>query len=295
MSTLVVGASGVLGGKVATLLLDRGHEVRALSRDPAKLEHLRSRGAHVVRGDLRDPASLHAACSGARIVFTTAAAFDGKGRNSPAEVDGRGNRNLIDAARAAGVEQFVFTSAMVAKADSPVDFFRLKHETEQYLRASGVPWTMLRPGAFMDVWGVTIGGAIASNGSATILGSGANPINFVAVDDVAEAAARVLGEPAAFRNVSLDVGGPENLTMEQVAQLFERVLGRTARRKKAPLAVMRALGLLLAPVAPVTSRMMKAGVELDTTDQRMERTRLPNGDLLQATRMEDWVRARYLA
>jgi uncharacterized protein YbjT (DUF2867 family) len=288
---LIVGASGVLGGRIANLLLDAGKPVRALGRTPAKLEALRARGAEVVQGDLRDRASLDRACAGVRQVLTTAAAFETR---QMAQVDGQGNRNLVDAARAAGVAHFVFTSAHAARADSPVDFFRAKFAAEEYLRASGVPWTVLRPAAFMERWGETIGGAIAGKGIATILGSGENPINFVSVEDVARVAVQVLDDPDAPGR-SVPIGGPENLSMEEVARIYERVLGVTAKRKRAPLPVMRILGAVTAPVSPVLSRMMRAGVMMDTTDQTLGPSETLRRYPIQPTRMEDWVRAHHAA
>ena len=77
---LVVGASGRLGGTIARHLLDQGERVRVMTRTPAKLENLKTMGAEVVSGDLRDPASLKSACQGIEQVITTAHAGEGKGR-----------------------------------------------------------------------------------------------------------------------------------------------------------------------------------------------------------------------
>ena len=142
---LIVGASGRLGSTIARHLLSQGKRVRALTRTPARLEQLEAMGAEVVRGDLRDPASLVSACQQAEQVITTAHAGEGTGSNTPGRVDGEGNRQLIEAAKAAGVRHFVFISTRGARADSPVDLFRFKYQTEAYLRASGVPFTILRP------------------------------------------------------------------------------------------------------------------------------------------------------
>lgn len=288
---LVIGASGALGGRVARRLLAAGVQVRAMSRTPEKLSELKEAGAEVVEGDLRDRESLARACRGVEKVFTTAAAFDGKGSNSMRQVDVLGNRNLVDAAREAGVRRLVFTSAVVARPDTGVDFFRAKYETEEYLRASGLSYTILRPAAFMEVWAASVGGAIASGGPATILGSGQAPINFVAIDDVAEIAARALLDEEGAADRTLAIGGPENLTMEEVAQTYERVLGRTARRKRVPVGAMRLIGAVTRPFAPVLARMMAAGVALNTEDQTVDPGEVLELYPLQLTRLEDWVRA----
>ncbi len=85
---LVVGASGRLGSTIARHLLSQGERVRALTRTPARLEQLEAMGAEVVRGDLRDPASLVRACQEAEQVITTAHAGEGTGTNTPGRVDG---------------------------------------------------------------------------------------------------------------------------------------------------------------------------------------------------------------
>jgi NAD(P)H-binding len=122
----IVGASGRLGSTIARQLLSQGKRVRALTRTPAKLEHLKTMGAEVICGDLRDPASLLDACQRAEQVITTAHAGEGTGTNTPGRVDGEGNRQLIEAAKAAGVRHFVFITTHGARPDSPVDLFRFK-------------------------------------------------------------------------------------------------------------------------------------------------------------------------
>src|SRR5690349_13190697 len=114
MTTLVVGATGELGGSVVRRLRERGQAVRALVRpssDPADLEAL---GADIVRGDLLDPASLALACRDVRTVVCTATSIArllaGGGGPSLPEVDGDGVANLIAAAETAGVERFVYVS-----------------------------------------------------------------------------------------------------------------------------------------------------------------------------------------
>lgn len=285
---LVVGASGMLGGRVARQLLAAGRPVRALSRDPGKVEELRALGAEVVRGDLRDPASLRRACEGAERLVTTANGFIGRGREAPGQVDLRGNRNLVDAARAASVQQFVLVSASVAAAESTVDFFRYKAAAEAYLRSSGVPFTLLRPGAFMEVWGEMIGGKAAAKGVTTILGRGTNPINFVAVDDVARVCVRVLEDPGAIGQ-TITFGGRENLTPLEVAALYEAALGRPLRRTHVPRAALRVLGTILRPFHPAAARMMEAGLQSDSVPHAIEPPGIPAWLGVDPVGFRDWI------
>jgi uncharacterized protein YbjT (DUF2867 family) len=262
---LVVGASGRLGSVVTQRLLAQGKSVRAMTRTPLKLAYLKQQGAEVVSGDLRNPASLLIACQGVEQVLMAAHALIGKGDNNPQTVDDAGNRQLIDAAKAAGVKHFIFVSVQGASPDSPLEFFRIKYRTEEYLRVSGLNFTILRPSAFMDLWAQLIGQPIVEQGKTTIFGRGNNPINFVAVEDVARFVCTALEDPRA-RNRVIEVGGPENLTMNQVAEIFERVSGHQAKKRHIPLPVMRMMSILMQPINPALSRQIRSGIYMDTSN-----------------------------
>lgn len=266
---LIVGARGRLGGIVARRLLADGQAVRAMSRTPDRLAELHALGVEVVNGDLRDPTSLARACQGADSVFAAAHAFDSQGDNTPRSVDDAGNHALIDAARAAGVGHFVLTSILSARADHPVDIFRAKYAAEEYLRASGLSHTILRPSAFMELWGTIIGEPIARQGKALIFGHGVNPINWVSVNDVAHFAQLALTDPRAHGQ-AIEIGGPENLSLEQVVALCERTVGRTASKQHIPLPMMRMMRVLARPINPAFSRQVAAGVWMDTADMTFD-------------------------
>ena len=262
---LIVGASGRLGGTIAKRLLAQGKAVRLMTRTPSNLVHLKQQGAEVVSGDLRNPASLLSACEGVEQVLAAAHALTGKGDNNPQTVDDAGNRQLIDAAKAAGVKHFIFVSVQGASPDSPLEFFRIKYSTEEYLRASGLSFTILRPSAFMDLWSQLIGQPVVEQGKTTIFGRGNNPINFVAVEDVARFVCTACEDPGACNRV-VEVGGPENLTMNQVAEIFERVSGHQAKKRHIPLPVMRMMSILMQPINPALSRQIRAGIYMDTSN-----------------------------
>lgn len=289
---LIVGASGRLGGAVARRLLASGQPVRAMSRTPAKLADLARLGADVVAGDLREPASLAHACQGAHMVLAAAHAFDGGGANNPRAVDDGGNRHLIDAARAAGVSHFVLTSILGARPDHPIDAFRYKARAERYLHASGLSYTILRPTAYMELWAQIIGELIVKRGKAMIFGRGANPVNFVSAEDVARFAIIALEDPQA-RDQIIEVGGPENLTLLQVAALIERVTGRTASKQHIPLPMMRVMRVLTHPISPALSRQIATGVLMDTHDMTFDPSPTLKRFPMDLTYLEDVVRRRY--
>lgn len=286
---LIVGASGRLGSVVAERLLAQGKAVRAMTRTPPTLAHLRQQGAEVVSGDLRDPASLLRACQGVEQVLAAAHALDGKGDNNPHSVDDMGNRQLIDAAKAAGVNHFVFVSILGAIPDAPVEFFRIKYHTEEYLRESSLSFTIIRPSAFMDLWAQFIGQPILERGKTTIFGRGNNPINFVAVEDVARFVFAALDGAGAGKRV-IEVGGPENLTLNQVAEIFERASGRQAKKRHVPLPMMRVMSILLQPVNPAVSRLIRLGILMDTAKLCYDMTETARAFGIQLTRMEEIAR-----
>jgi uncharacterized protein YbjT (DUF2867 family) len=224
---LVVGSSGLLGGMIARKLLDRGQPVRVLVRRPSEIA-----GAEAVTGDLKDPRSLDAACRAVTTVITTANAAQRGGDDTIESVDLHGNRALIDAARLAGVRQFVFVSASTAAVSSPIPLFAAKARTERYLRDSGLEWSILAPHVFLDVWfPILVGSALAAGQPVSLVGGGRARHSFVAAPDVAEFAARVVGHPAATRR-RLVLGGPEPLSWNDIAARTATILGR-------PLAVRR--------------------------------------------------------
>ena len=289
---LVAGGTGVLGTAIVRRLIDDGRSVRVLTRRRERAKALEAAGAQVKIGDLRDRSSLAEACHGATHVITTANAFMGTGAQTVAAVDELGNRNLINAARTARVRQFVFTSARVGEAYRAIDFFAAKFHTEDYLRASGVPWTILRPTAFMETWAMIVGDPLVRTGSTRIFGSGRNLINFVAVDDVAAVAVMALDRPDAL-NAVVEIGGPEDLTLLDVADIFEKVTGRRGRRTKLPVGVLRVLATLMPWVNPVFGRQVQAGLLCDTLPQTFNPTEMLEKYPISLTRLEAWVRARY--
>ena len=107
---LIVTGNSNLGSAVARRLLAEGHPVRALVRSPEKGAALRRLGAEIVVGDLREPASLSRACQGAEQVVAAAHSMLGRGPDAAEFVDLQGHKDLIDEARGAGVEHFVYTS-----------------------------------------------------------------------------------------------------------------------------------------------------------------------------------------
>jgi NADH dehydrogenase len=291
---LIAGGTGRLGTAVTRRLLAAGVPVRVLTRAPSRGADLARLGAQIVPGDVRDAASLAVASRGVDKVFDAVQAFDGTGANNPRTVDAAGNRALIDAAVAAGVGRFVFVSVLGVHPDHPMEFFRIKHATEQYLRRSGLSYTVLRPAAFMEFWAALVGQPILDRGETRVFGRGDNPINFVSVEDVAQLALRALADEA-LRGQTIEFGGPENLTLDQVAALFARVAGRPPRVRHVPLPAMRVMRLLTRPLNPTLSRLIGAGIAMDTADMAFDAAPALARFGLPGVRLEEVARRMALA
>lgn len=236
---LVIGSTGLLGAEVVRRLRKANHPVRALVRptsNPERLGELRLAGAEFAFGDLKQPETLRAACSGVDAIIATASStFSRQAGDSIQSVDHDGYLGLIEAAAAAGVGRFVYTSIPPDLHESPLT--RAKYEVARRLAASGMDYTILSANFFMEVWLSPQLGFNPAQGTATIFGEGHRPIGFVSFRDVAEAAVRSVASHAC-RNRTLLVAGPENLSPLEIVRFFEETLGKSIRVDHVPEAAL---------------------------------------------------------
>jgi uncharacterized protein YbjT (DUF2867 family) len=248
---LVLGASGTVGSRVAGILLDRGHPVRVVSRDPAKLAALAQRGATAVQGDLRNADWMGRALDGVTtLLLSTHGLVPPSRSNHPGLIDGAGNQRMIDAAAKAGVPHIVFVSAM-SGADSPALFGRVKFQTEQHLRQySNISHTIIRPTVFIETHAVLLlAEPLRARGSAVLLGPSTTKLNWISAADVASyIVEQMTSRTPAQRTVV--IGGPDNLSRLEVLAIIEEVLGGPARRRHIPIGVIRAMNLVAGSVHP---------------------------------------------
>ncbi len=264
---LIAGGTGRLGTAAVELLTRRGTRVRVLTRERAKAKHL-PETVEVVVGNVREPGTIASATAGVTTVVSAIQGLDDR-TSSPEATDRDGNRNLIDAAKAAGVEHFILISVLGASRDHPMSINRAKYAAEQYLKQSGLAWTIVRPPAYMELWAQLVGKPLLATGRTRVFGRGNNPINFVSVRDVAWAIERAVVDPA-MRGVELDMGGPENLTLNQVVEMFEQVSGKSGKVSHMPLPAMKVMSVVMRPINPALARIAQAGVVMDTTDMTFD-------------------------
>jgi uncharacterized protein YbjT (DUF2867 family) len=286
---LVAGGTGTLGTRLVRRLSDRGRTVRVLTRDPARAAHLPTT-VQTLAGDLRDRAAVAAAVRGCATVVSAAHGFAGPGKPSPEAIDRDANRALFQAAAAAGVQHLVLVSVLDAGPDHPMSLHRAKHAAEQALQASGLAWTSIRPAAYLETWIAITGAKLAGNGQTQVFGPGRNPVNFVSADDVA-AVVDLAVHDRSLRGQLLEVAGPENLTLTQLAERLIAASGRPGRTRHVPLPMLRAMAVLARPVAPAFARQAQAAVLMNTTDMAADpaaiRSRLP---AIPATTLDEVLR-----
>jgi uncharacterized protein YbjT (DUF2867 family) len=225
-------------------------------------------GADLVRGDLRDPASLARAVRGVTTVVTTVTAM---GRALSGErldvraVDGLGSLALVAAAERAGVQRFVFVS-YAGLSDSAARCFPLaaaKRAVERQLIASSMRHVIVRPDAFQELWLSARSGFDWQRGRVIILGRGEAQARYVAIDDVAQAVAHwAMADDAP---PIVEFGGPEAVTRRQAVAIFEAVGGRAIHTYHVPRialrAGMRVLRRLRPELASITGLALFADLE----------------------------------
>ena len=266
---LVVGASGALGRVIAARLVAGGASVRGMTRDAARLADLAAQGAEVVEGDLLQPATLLTACEGVGQIVSTANSFSGVGANSPTRVDVPGYRNLLDAARRAGVRRIVHVSAVNIDRTSAVDFFRVKAEVDDVIRQSGVPFVLLRASAFLDVWVGLVLAEVNAGRPARIFGDGRRVANYIAIDDVARFVARIVAAPE-VTNQEIDIGGPSTLSQNELVDRIAEAIGRPIARQHLPLPALRIGAVVLRPFNEMLARLMALGAWSAGADRRLD-------------------------
>jgi len=263
---VVAGATGTLGPILVPHLLAGGEPVRVISRDRAAAA-ARLPGVDIVAGDVTRAQEARRAVDGARVVVSAITGF-----GSPAgtrAVDVEGNRTLARTAADAGAEHYVLLSVHHAGPDEPMELFRAKFAAEAAVREAGVPATVIRPTAYLELWFRLLGGPLLEAGRTTVFGRGRNPINFVSAVDVARAVTLAVRDTA-MRGRVIEMPGPENLTMDQLVGIVRTTTGVAGRVAHTPLPSMRLLSVLLRPVRPVIARQIAAAVTMDTRDMAVD-------------------------
>jgi uncharacterized protein YbjT (DUF2867 family) len=317
---LVVGATGQLGTAVLRRLERENAPTRprALVR-PSSPRSFEADSVELAFGDLRDSASIVAACRGVESVVATANVVVPRGpyRFDETEIEGYGH--LVAACKSERVRRIVFMSVPATAYDPRVTTFRIKRRIEEMIRGSGLTYTIFRGSLFMDDWFALMGSAIPLRGAeaatlarpfwfsraflavvgtsiehrglALVPGNGRARHAFIALDDVAEflaSAALAPEAPSAIENL----GGPEILSWNEVALLFAKVLNRPVRILHTPSAVYRVLADVLEGFSPAAANLMALSWIASVTDTPFDTRTLAERSGVRLTSAEEFLRRK---
>ena len=223
----VVGTTGQQGGGVARSLLHNGQPVRVLTRNAARAEGLKQQGAEVFVGDLTDRSALDKALKGVDGVFAMTTPFE-----AGMEAEVQQGKTLADAAMAANVAHYVFTSVGGADKNSGIPHFETKWNVEQHICQIGLPATILRPTFFMDNFGTIFRDGLLQ-GTLMLPMRPDTKLQMIAVKNIGEFGAAALLRPNEFIGQAIELAGDE-LTMPEAVAHLARTMNRAITFQSMP-------------------------------------------------------------
>ena len=278
---VVTGASGLVGAHVCAQLVEAGYKVRAIVRDTnkaaARIGHLH---LEIRTGDIRNTPDVRSALSGAGTIVHLAAIAIEKSGQTYDETNTNATRVLIDGAKAEGVDRFIYMSQNGADSKSPYSFLRSKGVAQDMVHESGLHWTILRPSVifgpedeFVNVLARLVR---LSPFIFPLPGGGTARFQPVAVDDVARAVLKVLGDDSTIRE-SFGIGGAVPLSLRQMTERILIAMGASRALVGVPVGAIRPLVKLsekLLPNPPVTTGLLDLLDVDNVIEQNDLRTRL---------------------
>ena len=243
----VTGGTGFVGPSVIHALRERGREVRALVRNPQRAGQLRAWGCDLVEGDVRDAESIRRGIAGCDTVVHLVAIRQGR-PDQFEKIMIAGTRNLVSAAREAGVRRFVLMSALGTGEDTKdlVPYYGAKWTEEQDVKASEIEHVIFRPSFIFGRGGgilPTFVRLARLTPVTPIIGRGTQRIQPIWIDDVAAYFAASVDEPQAA-NRTFELGGPDAVSWNEFWQRLKRALGLRRPSLHVPIGLMRVNALL---------------------------------------------------
>ncbi len=287
MNILVTGATGFIGRRVAQRLVAQGHTVRCLVRATTDLRPLQYLPVEIWRGDMLDPESLRGAVEDVQAIVHLVGIL----REHPPESTFRrihvdGTRQLLDAAKGAGIRRFFYMSSIGAGSDPRYQYFLSKWLAEEQVQSSGIPWTVIRAGVVFgegdeflnrlaDLVRHPPSGGRTLAPIVPIIGSGQTRFQPVWVEDVADCIARAATQPE-YENRLVTIGGPDHFTYEQLIDMVMDATGVHRPKVHVPVMLMRPAVAMMPlvykepPITPEQLRMLEVDgiTDIDAVQQQ---------------------------
>ncbi|GAB4113611.1 MAG: SDR family oxidoreductase [Roseiflexaceae bacterium] len=241
---LVAGATGALGRHVVEALHRQGCPLRLLSRSAERVAALASSDDQVHVGDATNREEIASSCEGVDLVFSCLGQSVGADPTlrSPGyyDIDYRANANLIEVAKSAGVQRFVYVSVFAAERYPQVAYLRAHADVAELLRGSGLSYAIVQPTGYFSAYGEFLG--LARRNQSVIIGNGQARTNPIHDADLAQACVEALFDQS---KQEYPVGGPDVFTRQEVVELAHQVLGTpVVARRVPPWMVRGAAGLI---------------------------------------------------
>ena len=283
MKVLVTGATGFVGPHIVRRLVDDGHHVRVLEREPGSSAPAGLPSQDAVQGDMTDAASLRRAVEGQEVVVHLVGIINGNPEDFE-RVMSQGTRDLVAAAKEAGVRRFVLMSALGATEETKdlVPYYHAKWAMEQAVKGSGLEHVIMRPSFIFG----RDGGAlqqfrrIAKLSPVTpVVGPGTQRIQPIWVEDVAAYFSSAIDKPEAA-NRTFELGGPDVVTWNEFWSQLKHAAGARRPTVHLPFGLMRVQAAVLEklPNPPVTRdqlTMLAAGDNVVTNADAVDTFGLP--------------------
>jgi uncharacterized protein YbjT (DUF2867 family) len=228
MKIFLTGATGFVGRHMLRRLLDEGHTVRALVRDPERACELAQSGVELTAGDVVSGAGLDEGVRGCEAVIHLVGIIVEKDTNTFERVHHGGTRNVVEAAKRADIRRFVQMSALGVRADGVAAYQTTKWRGEEEVRQSGISYCILRPSLIFGPGDGFVTQMMGMMRSAPLFrpvpGNGSPKFRPIFIDDVTACFARALTADAAT-NQTIELGGADELTLNEVLREIARCAG----------------------------------------------------------------------
>ncbi len=246
MKLLIAGAFGNLGTEITKAAVAAGHTVVAADKTVKSLEGMDPSRYSAREIDVTKPDTLKGLCDNVDMVITTVGLTTGSTVVTHYDIDLQGNVNLLNEAKKAGVGKFIYTSVIKAETDASIPMLDAKHRFELALKSSGMEYLILRPsGYFYDI--AKVFRPMIEKGTVLLLSGAVSKAN---VMDTADLADFILGH-LDDRNQTIEIGGKETYSYEEIAHMFFAAVGKEPKIKYVP-------GFLFSVLA-IVAKILKNG------------------------------------